>query len=71
MKTRIEVEITNVIVNQNRFSLHYKVTQDDELKVEGDYESSHAWRTEAERKTFHADILKGWGARLAINQLFK
>ena len=54
MKTKIVVEILNIIVDSRYFSFEYKIWVNDELKGQRDYSDSHRW----------ADDLDGWRKEL-------
>jgi len=47
-KTKIEVEISAIEVDDSYYSFDYKIYRDGNLVMEETYESDHAWRDDKE-----------------------
>ncbi len=66
MKTIIEVEVTNIEVDENYFSFDYSIIIDGKHKCSGEYDSDHAWQDDiAGLKKMLED---GEAAKLALEQ---
>jgi len=68
MKTNIEVEITNIEVDDFYYTFNYKVTVDGKLKGEGEYNNDHAWIDDKEG--FIGLLEEGYAVGLALEQVF-
>lgn len=59
MKTKIEIEVDNIKVDDRYYSFEYKVWVDGKMKIEDVYDSDHEW---SDDKKGFKDHLKNGGA---------
>lgn len=68
MRTIIEVEVTNISVDDYYFSFNYKVIENGKLKKQGEYQSDHAWADDV--KSFKALLKSSEAVKLALEEAF-
>lgn len=67
IKSKIEVEVSDIQVGTTHFQFHYKIVQDGRLKKDEIYDSSHVWANDI--SGFHLTLENGLAVTLALEQL--
>ncbi len=68
MKAVIEVEITNIKVDEKYYSFDYAVTMDGSFKKKDTYSSDHGWMLSY--KSFEKILYEGEAVSTALQQTF-
>ena len=63
-KTNIEVEISNIEVDDDYYNFNYKVTVNGKVTAEEEYQSDHAWGDDKE--SFMDMLVDGEAVTLAL-----
>ena len=66
LKTRIDVEISSIEIDDYYFNFDYKIIVNGELKAEGEYQSDHDWGDDKE--SFMDMLVEEEAVNLALNE---
>lgn len=66
MKTKIEVDITNLEIDEYNYSFDYTVTMNGKYLGSDTYESDHSWKNDL--KGLKEMLMEGEAVKLALEQ---